>query len=133
MRKEGTSSGRSGRMGAQPGPDFAAFGAFAPPNMEAAVRAGNAWVKGLGTLNEEMISFSQEQLGKCMEAGQSLMRCASVEQAISTQCDIARSTVESYYREANKLITMTSDIAREALAQDAAEPMAAATAAAGED
>jgi hypothetical protein len=120
-------------MGAQPGPDFAAFGGFAPPSMEAAVRASNAWMKGLGTLNEEMISFSQEQLGKCMEAGQSLMRCASVEQAITTQVDIARSTIESYYREADKLISMTSDIAKDALAQDAAEPMAPAAAAAGED
>ncbi len=129
MRKDGN-SGRSGRSDF-PGSEFMTFSGFAPPNMEAAMRASNAWVKGLGSLNEEIISFSQEQVGKCVEAGQSLMRCGSVEQAISTQCDIARNTVESYYREANKLISLTSDMAREAFA---ASPGATPTAAAaGED
>ena len=130
MRKEGN-SGRSGRSPEQLGADFMGLSAFAPPNMEAALRASNAWVKGLGSLNEEIITFSQEQLGKCVEASQSLMRCGSVEQAITTQCDIARNTVESYYREANKLISLTNDIAREALAQSPAETSAAAPA--GED
>jgi hypothetical protein len=130
MRKD-TSSARAGEGRGQTVPDFAAFGGFAPPNVEAAFRAGNAWMKGIGTLNEEMISFSQEQLSKCVEAGQSLLKCSSFEQAISIQSDLAKSALDSYYREANKLISMTSDIAREAMAQ---EPSAApAAAAAGED
>ena len=130
MRKDGN-SGRNGRPDF-PGSDFIGFSGFTPPNMEAALRASNAWVKGLGSLNEEIISFSQEQVGKCVEASQSLMRCGSVEQAISTQCDIARNTVESYYREANKLIALTSDMAREAFAQSPGQAPSAA-AAAGED
>ena len=130
MRKEGN-TGRNARSDF-PGADFMGFNGFTPPSMEAALRASNAWVKGMGSLNEEIISFSQEQLGKCVEAGQSLMRCGSVEQAITTQCDIARNAVESYYREANKLISLTGDMAREALAQSNAQAQAPA-AAAGED
>ena len=131
MPKE-ASSGRTGRPNGALGADFTAFGGFAPPGMEAAVRAGNAWMKGVGSLNEEMISFSQEQLSKCVEAGQSLLRCSSVEQAITMQCDLARNTIESCYREAGKLFTMTSDIAREALTQEERTESASA-ASAGED
>ena len=97
------------------------------------MRASNAWIKGVGSLNEEMLTFSQEQLGKCMEAGQSLLRCSSVEQAITAQCDIARNTLESCYREANKLIALSSDIAREAWSQGSPAPASAEAAAAGED
>jgi hypothetical protein len=45
------------------------------------------------------------------------MRCSSFEQAITTQCDIAKSALDSYYREANKLISLTSEIAIEAASQ----------------
>lgn len=91
--------------------DFLALG-FANPSVEAAVRASNIWLKGIGTLNEEMLSFSQEQISKYMEAGQSLLQCSSVDQAISKQQELARGTIESYYREATKLVELTSEIAR---------------------
>jgi hypothetical protein len=124
MRKDDSNGRPKGQT-----PEFLGFGNFAHPSLEAAVRAGNAWIKGVGSLNEEMLSFSQEQLGKCVEAGQSLMRCASVEQAITAQCDIARNTLESCYREANKLISMTGDIARQAMTSETQGPSATA----GED
>jgi hypothetical protein len=91
--------------------DFLALG-FANPTVEAAVRASNTWLKGIGSLNEEMLSFSQEQISKYMEAGQSLLQCSSVDQAISKQQELARGTIESYYREATKLVDLTSEIAR---------------------
>src|SRR4051794_7131279 len=97
--------------------DFLSMGAFTAPPMEAAVRAGNLWIKGMGSLNEEMISFSQQQISKCVEASQSLLQCSSVDQAINTQQELARGTIESYYREATKLLELTSDIARKAWAQ----------------
>lgn len=132
MRKDGN-TGRNGRFDSQPGSEFMALGTFAPPSVEVALRASNVWMKGVGSLNEEMLSFSQEQLGKYMEAGQSLLRCSSLEQAITAQCDIARNTLESCYREANKLIALSSDIAREALAQDTAAKGGEPAAAAGAD
>lgn len=124
MRKDG--NGRSGRNESDIGMDLSGFSPFAAQGLETVVRAGNVWMKGLGSLNEEVLSFSQEQLGKCLDASQSLLRCSSVEQAVSTQCDLARSTLESYSREANKLFSLTAEIAREAW-----KPTA--TAAAGED
>jgi len=92
--------------------DLLGLGSFANPGVEAAMRAGNVWLKGLGSLNEEVLSFSQEQINKCMEASQSLLQCSSFEQAISKQQELARGTIESYSREATKLIELTSEIAR---------------------
>lgn len=111
MRKDGNGNGRSGRDEA--GMDFSAVAPFAAQGLEAMMRAGNAWMKGVGSLNEEMLSFSQDQLGKYMDASQSLLRCSSLEQALSTQCDLARSTLETYSREANKLMSLTAQIARD--------------------
>lgn len=115
MRKDDSNGHGARSTGDVTGADVMGFGAFANPGLEAAFRASNVWLKGMGSLNEEMLSFSQEQLGKYMEASQSLMRCASMEQAITTQCDIARTTLESCYREASKLLSLTSDIARQTL------------------
>lgn len=119
----------NGRSEGRPA-DFLGLGAFATPPVEAAVRAGNLWIKGLGSLNEEMISFSQQQITKAMEASQSLMQCSSVDQAIEKQQELARGTIESYAREATKLLDLTSDLARKAWAQ-AERP--GSSAAAGED
>ena len=113
MRKEGNGNGRTGRD-SEAGLDANMFAPFAAQGMEAMMRAGNVWMKGVGSLNEEVLSFSQEQLGKCMDAGQSLLRCSSLEQAVSTQCDLARNAFESYSREASKLLSLTTEIAREA-------------------
>ena len=128
MRKEGNGSGRTGRSDGDTGMDFGSFTPFAAQGLEAMVRAGNVWIKGVGSLNEEVLTFSQDQLGKCMDAGQSLLRCSSVEQAFSTQYDLARNALESYSREANKLFSLTAEIAREAWT-----PGEAPTAGAGED
>lgn len=114
MRKEGNVSGRTGTSEGAAGLDGNGFAPFAAQGMDAMMRAGNAWMKGVGSINEEILSFSQEQLGKYMDAGQSLLRSSSVEQAMSTHYDLARSTLESYSREANKLLSLTADIAREA-------------------
>ena len=132
MRKDG-GNGRSGRFEGTSGSEFMGLGPFPAPGVEAAMRAGNAWIKGVGSLNEEMLTFSQEQLGKYVEAGQSLLRCSSFEQAITAQCDIARNTLESCYREANKLIALSSDIAREAWSQGTSAQPSVEVAAAGED
>jgi hypothetical protein len=114
MRKEGNGSGRTGSSEGMAGLDGNMFAPFAAPGMEAMIRAGNVWMKGVGSLNEEVLSFSQEQLGKYMNAGQSLLHCSSIEQAMSTQYDLARNALESYSREANKLLSLTAEIAREA-------------------
>lgn len=113
MRKEGNGSGRTASSEGAAGLENV-FSPFAAQGMDAMMRAGNVWMKGVGSINEEVLSFSQEQLGKCVDAGQSLLRCSSVEQAMTTQYDLARSTLESYSREANKLLSLTAEIAREA-------------------
>ena len=133
MRKDSTGSERNGRSDGDMGMDFNAFAPFATQGLEAMVRAGNVWMKGVGSLNEEVFTFSQEQLGKCVEAGQSLARCASVEQALSTQCDLARTTLENYSREANKLLSLTATIARDAWAPVRETSIRETGAAAGED
>ncbi len=127
MRKDASSSERAGR-GEGAGMDFGALTPFASPGLEAAVHAGNVWMKGVASFNEEVLSFSHEQLGKCMDAGQSLLRCTSVEQALSTQSDLARNALESYSREASKLLSMTAELAREAWT-----PAPSGGASAGED
>ena len=110
--------------------DFLGLGAFATPTVEAAMRAGDIWIKGLGSLNEEMVTFSQQQMKKAMEASQSLLQCSTFDQMLSTQQELARGTIESYSREANKLLDLTSDIARKTWAQG---EKSVAPAAAGED
>jgi hypothetical protein len=93
------------------------LGNFAHPGVEAAMRAGDVWLKGLGSLNEEMLSFSQEQINKYMEASQSLLQCSSLDQALIKQQELARGTIESYSREATKLLDLTSEIARKTWSQ----------------
>jgi hypothetical protein len=92
--------------------DMLGLGSFTNPGVEAAMRAGNTWLKGWGSLNEEMLSFSQEQVNKCMEASQSLLQCSSFDQALVKQQELARNAIESYSREATKLLDLTSEIAR---------------------
>jgi hypothetical protein len=93
------------------------LGSFAAPGMEAVMRAGDMWIKGMGSLNEEIISFSQQQMKKAVEASQSLMQCSTLDQALAAQQDIARGTLESYYRECNKILDLTGDLARKTWAQ----------------
>ncbi len=135
MRKEG-GNGSSSRFESKTASEFMNLGALPGQSVEAAMRAGNAWLRGIGSLNEEIMTFSQEQFGKCVEAQQSLMRCSSMDQAFSTQCDIARNTIESCYREANKLLSLSNEIAREAwmpAASGRSETTTPSVAAVGED
>ncbi|MDJ0948711.1 MAG: phasin family protein [Alphaproteobacteria bacterium] len=83
--------------------------------MEAFVRAGEAVLKGMVSLNEEVMSFADKRMRAQIDTSQSLAKCSTFAEAMELQSEFARSATEDYLEEANKLLSLSAEVTKEGM------------------
>ena len=96
-------------------PNFGALAEFNERAFEGAMKAGEAMIKGMAALSEEMFSFVQTRLREDLKAYQTLIhRCGSPGEVYGCQRQFAEQATTQYLDMANKLTSLASRIARSA-------------------
>jgi hypothetical protein len=82
-------------------------------NLDAAMKATDAMMKGMAAFGQEIVEFANARLRQNIETSQSLMGCSDITQAFGLQCDFARNATQQYLEEASKLMTLAAEVTRE--------------------
>jgi hypothetical protein len=85
-------------------------------NLDAAMKATDAMMKGMAAFGQEMVDFTNERLRQNIETSQSLMGCNDMSQAFGLQCGFAQAATQQYLQEASKLMTLAAEVTRESWA-----------------
>jgi len=89
-------------------PSFAAGnGAF----VEAVTQASQNYMQRVAALNEEILGFAAQRMQKNSEAGESLMKCKDLSDALRIQQEWLRTMTEQYMQEASRIVEMTTKAA----------------------
>ena len=94
-------TGRQGEGGSKmlPGMDPAQIAG----NLEPIFQAGTRMLEHWRVVSEELMEFGRSRLTKNMEVGRRVAQSTSLEQAIEVQTEYARSAMQDYIAEGNKL------------------------------
>ena len=93
-------------------PNFGALAEFNERAFEGAMKAGEAMIKSMAALSEEMFSFVQTRLREDLKAYQTLIRrCGSPGEVYDCQRQFAEQATSQYLDMAKKLTALTSEIA----------------------
>lgn len=84
-------------------------------NWQAFMKAGEVWLQGMAQLNSEMMDFANRRLHDQFETQESLTQCKDLESAYRVNCDFAQKATQVYFEEANKLMSMAADLARQSM------------------
>jgi len=84
--------------------------------MDAFLRASEAVLKGMASLNEEVMSFADKRIRASIDTGQSLVKCSNFAEAMELQSEFARSATEDYMEEASKLLNLSAEVTKEGIA-----------------
>ncbi len=84
--------------------------------MDAFLRASEAVLKGMASLNEEVMSFADKRMRASIDTSQSLVKCSNFAEAMELQSEFARSATEDYMEEASKLLNLSAEVTKEGIA-----------------
>jgi len=82
-------------------------------NLAAALRAGEAMVKGMTALQQEIADYTNAELKQGLSASDSLRNCRHPVELFNLQCDLARQATQRFFDEAGKLMSMAARIGDE--------------------
>jgi len=82
-------------------------------NLEAFVEANEAIMKGIATLNAEMIAFGNKRVLENVERSESLWHCEDPEQAFRLQFNFFQSAMQQYLDQANNMMAIMSRMAED--------------------
>lgn len=85
--------------------------------MDAFLRASEAVLRGVASLNEEVLSFADKRMRASIDTSQSLVKCSTFAEAMELQSRFARSATEDYLQEATKLLNLSASVTKEGMAQ----------------
>jgi len=88
-----------GGAGAFPGMDPAQFA----NNLEPILKAGTRMLEHWRVVSEELMEFGRTRLTRNIEVGRKVAQSTSLEQAIEAQAEYARTAMQDYIAESNKL------------------------------
>ena len=88
-----------GDIGAFPGMDPAQFANNLQPMFQAGTRMLEHW----RVVSEELMEFGRTRLTKNIEVGRKVAQSTSIDQAIEAQAEFARTAMQDYIAESNKL------------------------------
>jgi phasin family protein len=77
-------------------------------NVTAFIEAGEALLKGMIAINQEVMNFTNQRMRADVEVGQSMARCTDPVAAFDLQCEFARSATEQYLAETTKLMQLAT-------------------------
>ncbi|MCP4330219.1 MAG: phasin family protein [Alphaproteobacteria bacterium] len=80
--------------------------------MDAMIRSGEATLKGMATINEEMMNFADKRARASIDTCQSLVRCVTFAEAMELQSQYARSVSEAYMTQASRILNLSAEIAK---------------------
>jgi phasin family protein len=89
---------------------------FGKDNVDAVVKAGQIYVKGIEELSRALINLGQIQYEQGVAATKALMGCTSLRQVIDLQSDLAKTAVDKTLAEGSKMHEMALKVANEAMA-----------------
>lgn len=94
-------------------PDIEALMASNGEMMKALMKANEAMMEGMVAVGREILDFGNTRVRHDLDAQGEMMKCGSPEALFSLQCDFAREATEQYFNELNKLMTLTTQVARD--------------------
>lgn len=80
--------------------------------LNAIIEASAAMLKGMMTVGQEMIEFSNARLRENLEASQRLMACKDPNEAFGVQCELARAANREFLDEASKIMNLAAEMTR---------------------
>ncbi len=95
--------------------NFKEFPKFGKEQMEAASTAAASLAKGFQSIATEMTDYSQKSLETNSAYVEKLLRAKSLDDAVRTQSEYAKSAHESLVAEATKIGELYTSLAKEAL------------------
>jgi len=95
--------------------NFKEFQDFGKEQMEAASKAAASLAKGLQSIAAEMTDYSQKSLEKNSVYVEKLLGAKSLDDAVLTQSEYAKSAYESLVGQATKIGELYTSLAKEAL------------------
>ncbi len=91
------------------------FSVYSKGNVEAAVKAGSIYARGMEDLSKTLMSITQAQLEASVGATKALMGCSSLRQMVDIQTDLARNNFDKLVADGSKLSEISLKVANEVL------------------
>jgi hypothetical protein len=90
--------------------DYDSFVALGSANVEAMIKGGEAMLRGLAQINEELMSFTSSQFKEQVEGTRAIAQCGTWSEMLGKQMSLARQTTEQCLAEAGKLAQIAADV-----------------------
>jgi hypothetical protein len=84
-----------------------------PQSIEAVTNTYRAWLSQANKMQEETMRFVQDRFTKELEAAAQLARCTNPMDALALQAQVAQKRATDYFEEGQKLVELSSEIAKE--------------------
>jgi phasin family protein len=91
------------------------FSVYSKGNVEAVVKAGSIYARGMEDLSKTLMSMTQAQLEASVAAAKAVMGCSSLRQIVDLQSELARSHFDKFVADGSKLSEISRKVANEAL------------------
>jgi len=96
-------------------PDLEQISRLNAGGIETLMHSGNALMKAVGELNNELLGFTKQRFDAGLAVSQSLAKCKTVQAAMEVQMDFARTEAQIYLDEARKIMELTTQAAMNGL------------------
>jgi phasin family protein len=91
------------------------FSVYSKGNVEAVVKAGSIYARGLEDLSKTMMAISQSQFEASVAAAKAVFGCTTLRQMVDLQTGLARSHFDKFVANGSKLSEISLKVANEAL------------------
>ncbi|MBI3515917.1 MAG: phasin family protein [Proteobacteria bacterium] len=88
---------------------------YSKGNVEAVVKAGSIYARGMEDLSKTVMAITQAQLEASVAAAKAVLGCTSLRQMVDLQTDLARSHFDKVMADGSKLSEISLKVANEAL------------------
>ena len=91
------------------------FSVMSKGNVEAVVKAGSIYARGLEDLSKTVMLMTQSQIEASVAATKAVLGCTSLRQMVDLQTDLARTNFDKFVADGTKLSEISLKVANEAL------------------
>ena len=82
-------------------------------NMEAVIKANEAFASGVASLSREMFEFAGKRVSETLSHSESFAQCKDAGEAFQLNYAFAQKATQQYLEEANRLFALTGEISRQ--------------------